>query len=112
MRKEGKCPVRIRSDFGTENPHVRSMQLYLWEDQISDENPPKQFFLYGKSTSNQRIEAYWSILRYANYHKLSKTSLIFLIFFLKLDMCRYIGNLLFRHGAKFFIIASILTDKY
>ena len=49
------CPSMVRGDMGTENGHVAGMQRFLTGQQSS--------FLYGKSTHNQRIESFWSILR-------------------------------------------------
>ncbi len=64
LEESGFCPVRIRSDYGTENPKTRAIHLYLWDDVIEAEQcNTEMFFLYGKSTSNQRIESWWSILR-------------------------------------------------
>ena len=57
----GGAPTRIRSDCGTENGHVCTFQRLLRADQEDrySQNPYK----YGTSTSNQRIEAYWGMLR-------------------------------------------------
>ena len=49
------CPSMVRGDMGTVNGHVAGMQRFLTGQQSS--------FLYGKSTHNQRIESFWSILR-------------------------------------------------
>ncbi|XP_054260144.1 uncharacterized protein LOC128984801 [Macrosteles quadrilineatus] len=56
----GGCPVRIRGDCGTENRYVEQMQIYL---RAKEDNMPETAWLYGTSQSNQRIEAWWSILR-------------------------------------------------
>jgi len=56
------CPLRIRGDFGTGNWHVAGMQRYLrrnGEDGLAGEKS----FQYGKSTTNQRIEGWWTTLR-------------------------------------------------
>ncbi len=45
----------IRADCGTENVHVAGLQRFFHNDDKS--------FLYGKSCSNQQIEAFWGILR-------------------------------------------------
>ena len=50
------CPIRIRSDFGTENVLVKDIHS-------SFRNNAERCFLYGSSTMNQRIEAWWSMLR-------------------------------------------------
>ena len=52
----------VRGDKGTENTHVATIQRYLralQDDSFSGDNS----FIYGKSTSNQRIESWWSQLR-------------------------------------------------
>ncbi|XP_066913459.1 uncharacterized protein [Clytia hemisphaerica] len=56
---------RIRADCGTENSNVAGIQRLFRTHPIdeSDNAFGLQSFLYGKSTSNQRIEAYWSKLR-------------------------------------------------
>lgn len=49
------CPMRVRGDRGTENGHVAAMQnLMVGENS----------FIYGTSTSNTKIESWWSILRH------------------------------------------------
>ena len=45
----------VRADCGTENVHVAALQRFF--------NNDEQSFLYGKSCSNQRIEAFWGMLR-------------------------------------------------
>ena len=47
-------PKLVRGDRGTENGHVAAMQTFL---------AGEGSFLYGRSTSNQRIEAWWGVLR-------------------------------------------------
>lgn len=54
-------PAIIRSDRGTENIFVEDLQKTLRAhhgDEFS-----RKCYLYGKSSSNQRIEAWWRILR-------------------------------------------------
>ncbi|XP_037136560.1 uncharacterized protein LOC119139703 [Syngnathus acus] len=58
----GGCPERIRADRGTENGCVEQMQLCLRQNH-SDNFAGEKSFLYGRSTANQRIEGWWSILR-------------------------------------------------
>lgn len=62
------CPMRVRADMGTENGTVSVLQCFLRRDG-TDSWAGESSFLYGKSTANQRIEAFWSILRkqYAQY---------------------------------------------
>ena len=59
--KEG-CPRKIRADHGTENIHVESMQKYLRRNS-TDSFAGERSFIYGQSTTNQRIEALWAFLR-------------------------------------------------
>ncbi|XP_066933340.1 uncharacterized protein [Clytia hemisphaerica] len=56
---------RIRADCGTENSNVAGVQRFfrLHAEDEDDNFSGLESFLYGKSTSNQRIEAYWSRLR-------------------------------------------------
>lgn len=59
------CPEILRSDMGTENGTMEKMQKglhELFDDPLSN----RQSFIYGKSTHNQRIEAWWSTLRRHN----------------------------------------------
>lgn len=62
VRRLGGCPMRIRADMGTENCHVALLQQFMRRDG-SDSWAGEGSFLYGKSTANQRIESFWSILR-------------------------------------------------
>lgn len=55
-------PRCIRADRGSENVMVCGMQRFLRRDGIDSVAGDKSF-LYGTSTSNQRIEAWWSILK-------------------------------------------------
>lgn len=55
-------PCILRTDRGTENVHLEKIQKFLrrdGDDMLAAENS----FVYGRSTANQRIEAWWSILR-------------------------------------------------
>ena len=56
------CPRRVRADMGTENGHVEQIQKFLRRHH-NDAVAGDKSFLYGKSTSNQRIEWFWGILR-------------------------------------------------
>lgn len=55
-------PRRIRSDNGTENTRVAATHRVFREDD-NDSFAGEKSFMFGKSTSNQRIEAWWSKLR-------------------------------------------------
>ncbi|XP_065136100.1 uncharacterized protein [Paramisgurnus dabryanus] len=58
----GGCPERLRADPGTENGHVKDMQVFLRRNH-TDGYAGEKSFMYGCSTANQRIEAWWGILR-------------------------------------------------
>ncbi|XP_076842081.1 uncharacterized protein LOC143486114 [Brachyhypopomus gauderio] len=62
VRELGGTARIIRTDLGTENCTVRNIQLYL---RHSDDDPQAggRSFIYGHSTSNQRIESWWGFLR-------------------------------------------------
>ena len=55
VRQTGGIPKIIRADYGTENVNVALLQRFFHNEE--------QSFLYGKSSSNQRIEAWWGVLR-------------------------------------------------
>jgi hypothetical protein len=55
-------PTIIRSDMGTENTSIKLLQMYL-RSRAQDRFAGANSFIVGKSTSNQRIEAWWCILR-------------------------------------------------
>ncbi|KAJ8017685.1 hypothetical protein HOLleu_44735 [Holothuria leucospilota] len=58
----GGCPRIVRGDLGTQNCAVRDMQFLLRRNG-QDRHAADRSFVYGKSTSNQRIEFWWGILR-------------------------------------------------
>ncbi|KAK5649727.1 hypothetical protein RI129_000756 [Pyrocoelia pectoralis] len=62
MRMVGGCPKTLRSDMGTENKIIEHIQrtFHTLFNTDRSEKPP---YIYGKSTHNQRIEAWWSMLR-------------------------------------------------
>ena len=55
VRQVGGIPKIIRADCGTENVNVAVLQRFFHNQDHS--------FLYGKSSSNQCIEAWWGILK-------------------------------------------------
>lgn len=57
-----RVPTIIRSDMGTENTTVHQLQIYF-RYRHDDEHAADKSFILGKSTSNQRIESMWSMLR-------------------------------------------------
>ena len=66
--KNMKCAPRvIRSDCGTENSYISFLQPFIRHSH-RDSLAGMKSFMYGKSTSNQRIEAWWSYLRRQGIH--------------------------------------------
>ena len=57
-----KMPTLLRCDRGTENVHLEKIQKFLRKDG-TDAFSGMNSFLYGRSTANQRIESWWSVLR-------------------------------------------------
>ena len=55
-------PMILRGDRGTENSHVAGIQRFLRRNSC-DAFSGTNSFMYGRSVSNQRIEAWWSFLR-------------------------------------------------
>ena len=62
VRKLQYIPTIIRSDHGTENGLVEDLQIGL-RSQFNDTFCGRKSFRKGKSSSNQRIERWWGILR-------------------------------------------------
>ena len=62
VERFGGCPRIVRGDRGTENSCVRDFQQFLRRDG-TDRFRGEKSFMYGRSTSNQRIESWWGILR-------------------------------------------------
>ena len=56
------CPARVRSDCGSENVLVASIQSYLRRSH-TDIFSGTSSFIYGTSHGNQRIEGWWSFYR-------------------------------------------------
>ena len=54
-------PRVMRCDLGSENCHLANLQPYFAH--TLGVECDRESFLYGKSTANQRIEAWWGILR-------------------------------------------------
>ena len=61
LRQLGGTAMVIRADCGTENGYVAAVQRFIRRDG-EDDWAGDASFIYGKSVSNQRIEAWWSIL--------------------------------------------------
>lgn len=62
LRKYGGTARKIRGDCGTENMYVAGMQRFFRRND-DDSFAGMKSFMYGKSTSNQRIESWWAFLR-------------------------------------------------
>lgn len=62
VKEFGGCPRIVRGDCGTENTHVCEFQR-LFRREGNDAFQGERSFMYGRSTSNQRIESWWSFLR-------------------------------------------------
>ena len=62
VQQLGGVPRLVRTDKGTENIWISVMQKLLRMDQ-DDNLAGHKSFIEGRSTANQRIEAYWSKLR-------------------------------------------------
>lgn len=62
VKNKTGCPTKVRGDRGTENGDLRQLQCFLRRDH-ADTFAGQKSFLYGSSTSNQRIERFWGILR-------------------------------------------------
>lgn len=62
IRQIEGVPRVVRADCGTENVRVAAAQRFLRRD-CADGLSGQKSFMYGKSTSNQRIEAWWGQLR-------------------------------------------------
>ena len=54
------CPTKVRTDCGTENGLVASMQCYFQDDENAH--------IYGTSPHNQQIEGWWSFFRRSRTH--------------------------------------------
>ena len=61
IKQVGGVPRKVRSDDGTENCMIEAIHTFLRTNN-NDEDAGLSSFLIGSSTSNQRIEAYWSHL--------------------------------------------------
>ena len=61
VKQAGGVPRKIRSDDGTENCLIEAIHMCLRAEH-SDEHTGLGSFTIGRSTANQRIEAYWSHL--------------------------------------------------
>ncbi len=62
VKRLNRVPRLVRSDRGTENGLVRLLQIALRLNH-NDTLSGYQSFRYGRSTSNQRVECFWSQLR-------------------------------------------------
>ncbi len=62
VKESKRLPRCIRSDNGTENVNICGIQRYFRRG-FNDSMCGDKSFLFGPSTSNQRIEAWWSYLK-------------------------------------------------
>lgn len=62
IRQVGGTARVVRADNGTENTYIAAIQRFL-RHSLNDSLAGEKSFRYGKSVSNQRIEAWWSQLR-------------------------------------------------
>lgn len=62
VRQIGGVPRIIRADNGTENCTIAGLQRFFRTDH-TDAFAGEKSFMYGRSVTNQRIEAWWSFLR-------------------------------------------------
>lgn len=62
VKEVGGCPRLVQTDCGTENVLIASLQS-VFRGREQDPFSGLRSHRYGTSTSNQRIEAWWSILR-------------------------------------------------
>lgn len=61
------APILLRVDRGTENKSLSFLQP-LFRFHSNDSLAGVKSFMYGKSTSNQRIEEWWGVLRKLGIH--------------------------------------------
>ena len=57
-----KVPELVRSDRASENLKICGLQRFFRREH-DDQNAGSKSVLYGTSTSNQRVESWWSIFR-------------------------------------------------
>ncbi|XP_034562257.1 uncharacterized protein LOC117828944 [Notolabrus celidotus] len=62
IRSVGVVPMKLRTDCGTENGDMAAVQCTL-RHHHSDYHAGARSHLFGSSTSNQRIESWWSLFR-------------------------------------------------
>ena len=62
VKQIGGTATVIRADYGTENVKIAGIQRFFRRD-CNDSLSGTKSFMLGKSTSNQRIEAWWGQLR-------------------------------------------------
>ena len=62
ISKVSGCPLRVRSDCGSENVVLSAMQCYLRRNH-TDAYAAERSHIYGSSHANQRIEGWWSFFR-------------------------------------------------
>ncbi|XP_039903033.1 uncharacterized protein LOC120743455 [Simochromis diagramma] len=64
VESRGSFPRLVRTDMGTENVLVRDLQRYLQRNDGHDRAGDRRY-VTGASTTNQRIESWWGVMRKA-----------------------------------------------
>ena len=62
VKQVGVVPRCVRGDRGTENVNICALQHFFIREG-TDSMAGEESFLYGRSVSNKRIDAWWSFLR-------------------------------------------------
>ena len=60
IQEHSKCPVFLQTDCGTETGLLAAIHSFIWQDRDAHR--------FGTSTSNQRIECFWSFLKKSFTH--------------------------------------------
>ena len=97
-------PRVVRCDHGTENVHIRDVQVYFREG-YDDDFAGEHSFLQGKSSSNQRIESWWAMLR-------RKCTTYWMNLFKDMTFCGLLdtGYILHIHALRFCFMDLIADD--
>ena len=102
--EHGGCPRIVRGDAGTENVHVQRIQ-----EQLMSVRPggASGSYIKAKSTSNQRIEAFWGQL-------LRKQSMIHWIDLFKTleDAGYFLGDFVDKNLMQFTFMSLIQVGKF
>eukprot|EP00057_Strongylocentrotus_purpuratus_P004857 XP_003729637.2 PREDICTED: uncharacterized protein LOC100891753 [Strongylocentrotus purpuratus] len=99
VKEFGGCPCVVRCDRGTENGHIRAFQEFLRSDVRGE-----HVYIEGASTSNQRIESWWSFLRKECTHFWIE------LFRDLLDRGNYTGSFLDKNISQFCFMGLIQSE--